>query len=222
MRQIGRDPTAVSGAAPTPVRAWQQVTALSGLAKVVTGYGMPELAGSTVLSQPGEMLKLVETTVGHIMNGGVASIPELGGGAEYGTADPLTRAAAGGHGRRVRLSKPDANARTLRFARADIGGVFSWQLVAVGRSGVPLARRVYGADGPAQGAIKSGGELVSPEVEELVSHPAVTQAFVCGLPDERWGEDTEVRTMLSWSATCAAIGSDHSDREVVGKEWPWN
>ena len=37
---------------------------------------------------------------------------------------------------------------------------------------------------------KSGGELVSPkEVEELLTgHPAVGQAFVVGVPDDRWGE----------------------------------
>ena len=37
---------------------------------------------------------------------------------------------------------------------------------------------------------KSGGELVSPkEVEELLTgHPSVGQAFVIGVPDDRWGE----------------------------------
>ena len=37
---------------------------------------------------------------------------------------------------------------------------------------------------------KSGGELVMPkEIEELLSrHPGVSQAFVVGVADERWGE----------------------------------
>ena len=37
---------------------------------------------------------------------------------------------------------------------------------------------------------KSGGELVMPkEIEELVSaHPSVSQVYVVGVPDERWGE----------------------------------
>ena len=37
---------------------------------------------------------------------------------------------------------------------------------------------------------KSGGELVMPkEIEELLArHPAVSQVFLVGIPDERWGE----------------------------------
>ena len=37
---------------------------------------------------------------------------------------------------------------------------------------------------------KSGGELVMPkEVEELLTrHPGVSQAYVVGVPDDRWGE----------------------------------
>lgn len=59
--------------------------------------------------------------------------------------------------------------------------------------------------------IKTGGENVYPaEVEQvLLEHPAVAEAFVFGLPDERWGEAVH--------AACALkAGSAASEIELIG------
>ena len=58
---------------------------------------------------------------------------------------------------------------------------------------------------------KSGGELVAPkEVEELLTaHPAVGQAFVIGVPDDRWGE-------IGCAWIVPAPGKDISAEEITG------
>ena len=63
--------------------------------------------------------------------------------------------------------------------------------------------------------IKSGGEWISSvELEnELMAHPAVLEAAVIGMPDERWSERPLAASCCepawrwgrrSWSSTCAA------------------
>ncbi len=59
--------------------------------------------------------------------------------------------------------------------------------------------------------IKTGGENVYPaEVEQvLLEHPAVAEAFVFGLPDERWGEAVHAACVLK-------AGSAASEIELIG------
>lgn len=53
--------------------------------------------------------------------------------------------------------------------------------------------------GRAGSMIKSGGLKVFPEEVEavLLRHPAIGEVMVCGLPDERWGE--QVTALIAWS-----------------------
>jgi acyl-CoA synthetase (AMP-forming)/AMP-acid ligase II len=62
-------------------------------------------------------------------------------------------------------------------------------------------------DGRLKELIVSGGENVAPaEVEEaLLSHPAVTDAGVAGLPDPDWGEAVTAFVVLSEPATEAEL-----------------
>ncbi|MEK3793551.1 AMP-binding protein [Paenibacillus sp. FSL R7-0204] len=54
--------------------------------------------------------------------------------------------------------------------------------------------------GRAGSMIKSGGLKVFPEEVEavLLRHPAIREVMVCGLPDERWGE--QVTALIAWSS----------------------
>ncbi|MDP6814444.1 MAG: AMP-binding protein, partial [Alphaproteobacteria bacterium] len=80
-----------SAAAATPVRVWQQLAEGLGLPELVTGYGMTELSAATTMTEPDDPLLRLEQTVGRVMRGGAAGMPELGGlVAEYRTADPYS------------------------------------------------------------------------------------------------------------------------------------
>ncbi len=71
--------------------------------------------------------------------------------------------------------------------------------------------------------INSGGEKVFPEeVEEaLKSHPAVLDAVVVGVPDERWGQRVEALVLLRPGQTVASEDVEQSCRErVAGYKTP--
>lgn len=174
-------------AAPAPRWLWDKARATFSLTELVTAYGSTELAGSVTLTQPEDPIERVIHTVGRIKHGGVAG---LDGGplARLKVTDPLTgedlpEGAVGElrwRGPTVtpgRWSRGDDAAPTEEWlASGDLGRIRDDGYVElVGRS-----KEVY----------KSGGELVMPsEVEQLLTQqPGVSQAFVVGVPDERWGE----------------------------------
>ncbi len=181
----------MSAAAPAPVRLWRAAREELGVRKVVTAYGMTETSAATTMTQPDGPLELVSNTVGAPKFGGVAGDPELGGLlATYKTIDPITGedlppgsegelAAKGPIITRGYYKKPAETAAALDadgwLRSGDLGRIENRHLMLTGRS-----KELY----------KCGGELVAPkEVEEVLSgHPAVAQAYVVGLPDERMGE----------------------------------
>ncbi len=181
----------MSAAAPAPVRLWRAVREELGVREVVTAYGMTETSAATTMTHPDGPLELVSNTVGAPKFGGVVGDPELGGLlATYKTIDPITGddLPAGAEGELVAkgpiitrgyYEKPDETAAALDkngwLRSGDLGRIDNGNLILTGRS-----KELY----------KRGGELVAPkEVEEVLSgHPAVAQAYVVGLPDERMGE----------------------------------
>ena len=60
----------------------------------------------------------------------------------------------------------------------------------------------------AKDVIKSGGEWISSvELENpLMAHPAVLEAAVIGVPDERWGERPLASVVLEGAVACGAAG----------------
>lgn len=182
----------MSAAAPAPVRLWRAVRDQLGVAEVVTAYGMTETSAATTYTQPDGPLELVTATVGSAKRGGVAGDPALDGRlVAYKTVDPLTGEdlPAGAEGElatrgpiitRAYYGKPRETAAVIDsegwLRSGDLGRIEpDGSLVLTGRS-----KELY----------KCGGELVAPkEIEELLTeHPAVAQAYVVGLPDERMGE----------------------------------
>jgi fatty-acyl-CoA synthase len=179
--------TVMSAAAPAPVRLWQALRDELGVREILTAYGMTETAAATTFTQPDGPLELVATTVGTPKRGAGAGDPLV----SYKTVDPLTGedlpageegelAARGlivGHGY---YNKPAETAEVLDaegwLRSGDLGRIDAdGNVLLTGRS-----KELY----------KCGGELVAPkEVEEcLSSHPAVAQAYVVGVRDERMGE----------------------------------
>lgn len=180
------------GAAPTPVWAWRSLKEKLGLAEVFTGYGMTELTSATTFTAPDDPLEMVAATVGRPLDAGVAGIAHLEGVvAEYKTIDPLTSAdlPAGAEGE---LCARGPTATSGYFAKpketSELLLPDGW--VRSGDLGRIRPDGYLELTGRSKELYKSGGELVSPkEVEELLTaHDAVAQAYVVGVPDDRWGE----------------------------------
>ena len=179
----------LSGAAPAPVWLWQKVQAELGVTEITTGYGMTECGGAMTLTLPEDPLVLHSSTVGRPKLAGAAGV-EGGDLCVYKTVDPVTgedlpdgaegELASTGPTRMLGYwGKPQETAQALRD-----GWVYSGDLGVVQPDGY---LRVTGRS---KELYKSGGELVMPkEIEDLLTeHPGVSQAFVVGIADERWGD----------------------------------
>jgi fatty-acyl-CoA synthase len=181
----------LSGAAPAPVWLWQKVQAELGVTEITTGYGMTECGGAMTLTLPEDPLEYHANTVGRPKLAGAAGIAGRDGDlCEYKTVDPVTgdELRAGAEGELVSTgpthmlgywAKPAETGQALRA-----GWVYSGDLGLVQPDGY---LRVTGRS---KELYKSGGELVMPkEIEDLLtSHPGVSQAYVVGVADERWGD----------------------------------
>jgi fatty-acyl-CoA synthase len=180
----------LSGAAPGPVWLWEKVRTELGPTEIVTGYGMTETGGAMTLSLPEDDLDMASVTVGRPKLAGAAGIAGADAIVEYKTIDPLTgedlppgrtgELASRGPTAMVGFwDKPEETAAAFHqgwLRSGDLGRVRpDGYLEVTGRS-----KELY----------KSGGELIMPkEVEELLSaHPGISQVYLVGIPDERWGE----------------------------------
>lgn len=181
----------LSGAAPAPVWLWEKVRAELGITEITTGYGMTECGGAMTMSLPEDPLERHSSTVGRVKLAGVAGMPEQEGDlCHYRAVDPMdgTPLPDGAEGELVSRGpthmlgfweKPEETAAGLRD-----GWVFSGDLGRVRDDGY------LQVTGRSKELYKSGGELVMPkEVEELLTRaPGVSQAYVVGVPDDRWGD----------------------------------
>lgn len=181
-----------SAAAPAPVRLWERIQQQLRPRVVFTGYGQTEVSAATALTQPGDALELVSGTVGREKLGGLAAVDEPGGVlAHYRvldpfTGDPLPPDAEGElsvRGPIVTRGYFDDPQRTAELIDSE-----GWL-----RTGDLGRRRPDGyleLAGRSKELFKVGGELVAPtQVEQvLTGHPAVAQAYVAGVPDDRLGE----------------------------------
>jgi fatty-acyl-CoA synthase len=184
----------LSGAAPAPVWVYERARAELGVTEITTGYGMTECGGAMTMTLPEDPLEMHTQTVGAPKLAGVAGETvdpaRPGDLCVYATADPITGELLppGAEGEltsrgptmmRGYWEKAEETAATLvdgRVHSGDLGRIRDdGYLQITGRS-----KELY----------KSGGELVMPkEIEELLTqHPGVSQAYVVGIPDHRWGE----------------------------------
>jgi fatty-acyl-CoA synthase len=178
----------LSGAAPAPVWLWQKVQAELGVTDITTGYGMTECGGAMTMTLPEDPLEFHSSTVGRAKLAGSAGVD--GDLCVYKTVGPVTGEdlPGGAEGELASTGpthmlgywdKPEETAQALRD-----GWVYSGDLGVVRPDGY---LRVTGRS---KELYKSGGELVMPkEIEDLLTrHPGVSQAFVVGVADERWGD----------------------------------
>lgn len=147
-------------------------------ARVVTGFGMTEVAGSMALSDPDDPIER-RVLPGLALHGAEVEVRDLGDGA---------RAAAGVEGEIVMRGptmfsgyhgRPDLTAEAF-----DDGWFHSGDLGMIDSDGLLHYR------GRLKDMLKVGGENVAAiEIEShLMAHPRIAMAAVVGLADERLGE----------------------------------
>ena len=182
----------ISSGGRAPAYIWDEIDAWLGSRELTTGYGMTEVTASSTVTRPDDPPERARTTNGRLRDVGPAGDPAHGGRlVVYRVVDPESGndVAPGRVGELLArgvgvtagyYNKPEATAeafttdgwlRTGDLARIDEEDY----LTLVGRR---------------KESYRCGGELVMPtEVEDLlVTHPAVLQAHVVPVPDERMGE----------------------------------
>ncbi len=182
----------ISSGGYAPTSLWDRIDAAFGPLELTTGYGMSETTATTTLTEPGGPPHLLRTTNGRMRPAGCAGDPSLGGAlTEYRVVDHETGEVqtAGGVGELLArgpgitsgyFEKPDETAAAFDdegwFKSGDLGRFDADGFLAlIGRS-----KDLY----------RCGGEQVVPlEIENvLMTHPAISQAFVVPLRHDRMGE----------------------------------
>ena len=182
----------ISSGGKAPHGIWADIRATLGNIEITTGYGMSEATASTTVTRPDDPDERLLSTNGRLRDAGVAGDPSLGGLlVAYRVTDPQNgvELPPGEVGELVMKGpcvtpgyyrRPEATAAARDgdgwFRTGDLGFIDrDGYLVLVGR-----LKECY----------RCGGEQVIPlEVEEvLCRHPAVSQAHVVSVPDERMGE----------------------------------
>ncbi|WP_181780283.1 class I adenylate-forming enzyme family protein [Pseudonocardia pini] len=184
--------TLFSSGGPHRPGMWTEMREVLGVDEIFTAYGQTETTASTVCTRPGDPTERLVSTNGAPKPAGAAGDAALGGLlAEYAALDPATgtRVPPGQVGELVvrgpsvtrgYYNKPQ---ETLEAFTAD-----GW--LRTGDLGLLDEQGYLVLTGRSKDTYRCGGELVMPaETEQvLLSHPAVADAYVVGLPDERMGE----------------------------------
>ena len=185
----------LSSGGRSPATIWQQIIDLLRPQEITTGYGMTEVTASSTVTRPDDAFARLLTTNGRLRDVGPAGDPAdpltQGKLVVYRVVDPETEleVAPGDVGELLAkgpgvtagyYNKPEATAEAFTadgwFKTGDLGRIDDQgYLTLVGRR---------------KESYRCGGEQVMPtEVEDLlVTHPAVLQAHVVPVPDERMGE----------------------------------
>ncbi len=181
----------ISSGGQSPAGIWDDIFELLQPEEVTTGYGMSETTGSTTVTRPDDPKDKLLTTNGRLREVGVAGNLELGHRlAVYKVVDPETGQdlPAGSVGELLvrgpgvtpgYYNKPEETAAAFTedgwLRTGDLGQVDADYLTLVGRN-----KDVY----------RCGGEQVVPkQVEDVLTmHPAVSQAHIVSVKDDRMGE----------------------------------
>ena len=181
-----------SAAAPTPSWVWQRIQDVFGCGEIFTSYGQTEATATIICTQPGDDLEVVATTQGIIVKGGVAGIAERGGDiAEFRIVDPVSGADSPSGAPGEIWTRGPMNSLGYLDRPADTAALFAeggW--LRTGDLGYFRDDGNLLLTGRIRELFKSRGELVSPkEVEEVITtHSAIREAYVIGMPDDRYGE----------------------------------
>jgi len=182
----------ISSGGRSPAYIWQQIIDYLHPQEITTGYGMTEVTASSTVTRPDDPIERLLTTNGRLRDVGPAGDPALGNRlVTYRVVDPETGKEVGpgetgellAKGLGVTAgyyNKPEATAQAFTPE--------GW--LHTGDLGCLDADDYLTLMGRLKESYRCGGEQVMPtETEDLlVTHPAVLQAHVVPVPDERMGE----------------------------------
>lgn len=184
--------TLAYGAAPMPLPLLKSALAAWPDLNFIQVYGMTELAGVTTMLLPGPHRDVVHEER-------LRSAGRPNRGVEIRIADPVTLEdmSAGQSGEiwfrtaqamKGYLGKPEATAEV----KTQDGWLRTGDIGVVDDGGF-----VFVVDRVKDMIISGGENIYSPEVESVVAaHPAVAEAAVIGVPDEKWGENVKAVVVL--------------------------
>jgi len=182
----------ISSGGRSPSYIWEQIFDRLAPVELTSGYGMTEVTASSTVTRPDDPRDRLLTTNGRLRDVGPAADPDLNGRlVDYRVVDPATGAVlppgetgelqARGIG--VTAGYYNKPVETAAAFTAD-GWLHTGDLGRIDTEGYVLLV------GRLKESYRCGGEQVLPsEIEDLlVTHPAVLQAHVVPVPDERMGE----------------------------------
>lgn len=182
----------ISSGGRSPSYIWEQIFEWFKPAELTTGYGMTEVTASSTVTAPDDPMECLLNSNGRLRDVGPSGDTGHGGHlVRYRVVDPESGAvlAPGAMGELQAkglgvtagyYNKPEATAQAF----TSDGWLHTGDLGTVGADGY---LRLMGRT---KESYRCGGEQVLPtEAEDLlVTHPAVLQAHVVPVPDERMGE----------------------------------
>jgi fatty-acyl-CoA synthase len=210
----------ISSGGRAPAWLWQKIFDVLGAQEVTTGYGMTEVTASSTVTRPDDPRERLLTTNGRLRDVGPAGDPAFDGKlVAYRVVEPETgidvargqvgELLAKGPGvTRGYYKKPEATAEAFTTD----GWLRTGDLGTIDVDGyVTLAGR-------RKESYRCGGEQVMPgEIEDLLAlHPAVSQAHVVPVLDDRMGEiGVAVVVAREGAAPTAAELIDHCSQRLA-------
>lgn len=200
-----------SAAAPAPVWLWERVMTDLTPQMIFTGYGQTEVSAATALTHPGDAIETVSAVVGAFKRGGLAATDASGLLAEYRTVDPFDGHPLpdGAEGELV-VRGPQVTRGYVGAGAPDALDADGW--LRTGDLGFVDPDGYIHLRGRSKELFKVGGELVAPsEVEQVLSGAdGVSQAYVAGIPDERYGE-------VGWAWVVPNEGVQLDERALIAR-----
>ena len=194
----------ISSGGRAPRWIWDEIEAWLGRRELTTGYGMTEVTASSTVTRPDDAPERRLNTNGRLRDAGPAGDAELGGClVAYRVVDPDSgRVLAAGEMGELQAQGPGVTAGYYNKAEATAQAFTADGWLHTGDLGRIDEDGYLCLVGRCKESYRCGGEQVLPtEVEDLlVTHPAVLQAHVVPLPDERMGEVGVVFVVLREAA----------------------
>ena len=211
----------ISSGGRAPASLWQDILDYLHPQEITTGYGMTEVTASSTVTRPSDGMTRWLTTNGRLRDVGPAGEPALNQRlVVYRVVDPVSgqemppgqvgELQAKGPGvMKAYYNKPDETAAAFT---AD-----GW--LHTGDLGYLDAEDYLTLVGRLKESYRCGGEQVLPsEVEDvLMSHPAVLQAHVAPIPDERMGEVGVAFVVLRDKMSCETIALEALCKERLAR-----
>lgn len=186
--------TVITGSAPVPPALVRELADVMGVQDVINGYGLTEATGVCTMTRRGDAINLVCETIGRPIDGVqvrvAATGDDLSTGAAVGELEVRGANVMVGY-----LDDPAATAEVMHdgwLRTGDVGHIDPDGYVRI--------------SGRSKDLVIVGGFNVYPaEVESvLAEHPALVEAAVVGVPDDRLGEVIAAFVVLSPGAVIDA------------------